>query len=261
MPYALWMSRSLAALAFVVVLAACDGPASSNRPKAPSPSASAESKSSPYALPKCASSADVERLHGQKVRVEALYDVTPVPGGKGLEAAYLVLEDGTELIRSYRPVAEELGFVEKRVIAVGTVYRDAGQADHIQQVMAPHFYPDRIELAEGETKIDPPPAERPPPARITRASDLAGRKQRWVLVTGTLEGLTPHGNGDWSEGRLKLPSGDAIGLAHVYRPRWEELVGAEITVVAKVLATGERPGEAASISAQAHCKGRVDRCL
>jgi hypothetical protein len=255
------MSQSLAALAFIVVFAACDGPASSSGPKPPPPVAPAGSKSSSDGLPKCASRADVERLHGQKVRVEALYDVTPVPGGKDLEAAYLVLDDGTELIRSYRPVAEELGLVEKRVIAVGTVYRDAGQADHIQQVMAPHFYPDRIELAEGEAKINPPPTERPPPARITRASELVGKKQRWVLVTGTLEGLTPQGNGDWSEGRLKLPSGDAITVAHVYRPRWEELVGAEITVVAKVLATGERPGEAASVSAQARCKGRVERCF
>lgn len=256
MRYSPPMSRSLVALTLVAVLAACEGKAPSSVP--PSPGAPTESKSKvpPDGLPKCASSADIDRLHGQKVRIEALYDVDPSPAGKGLEAAYLLLDDGTELVRSYRPVPAELGLVEKRVIAVGKVYRDAGQAPHIQQLMAPHFYPDRIEIAPGETKIDPPPTERPLPPQVTRAADLAGRKLRWVRATGTVESLTPKGDSDWSEGKLKLASGDVIAIASVYHPHWKDLVGTEISVVAKVLATGEPP----SISVRAHCKGRVERC-
>jgi hypothetical protein len=249
------MSRTLAALTVLFVLAACDGPAPPSVP--PSPAAPTESKTGD-GLPRCASSADVERLHGQKVRIEALYDVDPSPAGKGLEAAYLLLDDGTELIRSYRPVPAELGLVEKRVIAVGKVYRDAGQSPHIQQLMAPHFYPDRIEIAPGEAKIDPPPAERPLPPQVTRAADLAGRKHRWVRAAGSVESLTPKGDSDWSEGRLKLASGDVISISNVYHQHWKELVGTEITVVAKVLATGE--SEPPSISVRAHCKGRVERC-
>jgi hypothetical protein len=250
------MSRSLVALTLVVALAACEGKAPSSVPPPPSPGARTESKIGSDGLPKCASSADVDRLHGQTVRIEALYDVDPSPGGKGLEAARLLLDDGTELVRSYRPVPEELGLVEKRVIAVGKVYRDAGQAEHIQQLMAPHFYPDRIEIAPGETKIDPPPAERPLPPQITRAADLAGRRHRWVRATGTVESLTPKGDSDWSEGKLKLASGDVIAIDNVYHRHWKELVGTEISVVAKVLSAGEPP----SISVRDHCKGRVERC-
>jgi hypothetical protein len=251
---------SLFGITLAGAIAACDSPPSSSMPPQPSPAPPTESSKSAAALPKCASSADVERLHGQKVRVEALYDVEPTPGGKGLEAAYLLLDDGTELVRSYRPVAAELGLVEKRVVAVGTVYRNAGQAEHIQQLMAPHFYPDHIELAEGETKIEPTPAKRPPPPKIASVADLAGRSRRWVHVTATLERLTPNGGSDRSEGRLKLANGDTIVLPNVYHRGWQDLVGAEITVIGKVTATGERPGEAATIVDRAHCKGRVETC-
>jgi hypothetical protein len=251
---------SLLGVTLAFALAACDSPSRSSVPPQPSPESLTESSKSAAALPKCASRADVDRLHGQKVRVEALYDVEPSPGGKGLEAAYLLLDDGTELVRSYRPVEAELGFVEKRVVAVGTVYRDAGQAEHIQQLMAPHFYPDHIELAAGETKVEPPPAKRAPPPTIASVAELASRSRRWVQVTATLEGLTAKGDTDWSEGRLKLANGDTIVIPTVYHRHWRELVGTEITVVGKVIATGERPGEAAAIADRAHCKGRVERC-
>lgn len=250
----------IATLALLAALPSCDGPSASSVPSPPAPAAPSEAARSAEALPRCASKADVERLHGQTVRVEALYDVDPSPAGKGLEAAYLLLDDGTALVRSYRPVVDELGFVERRVIAVGKVYRDAGQADHIQQLMAPHFYPDRIELAPGEAKITPPPTERPAPAKAERVADLAGRKLRWAQVTGTLEALTPKEDTAWSEGRLKLASGEAVALSSLYTIHWKELVGTEITVVGKVIATGEKAGEAATIVERTHCKGRVERC-
>src|SRR5215212_6182760 len=62
-------------------------------------------------LPLCASRADVERLSGKRVRVEGFYEVEPTPGGKRLQAATINLPDGTRLVRSYRPVPEELGFL------------------------------------------------------------------------------------------------------------------------------------------------------
>ncbi len=94
-------------------------------------------------------------------------------------------------------------------------------------------------------------------SRLLRRAPLWNRRARPTACRNARRAL---GNGDWSDGRLKLPSGDAITLAHAYRLRWEGLVGAEITVVAKVLATGERPGEAPPVSARSRCKGRVERC-
>jgi hypothetical protein len=187
------------------------------------------------ALPLCASKADIDRLHGQRVRIEARYDVDPVVRGKALQLAYLELPDGTQIARAYRPVTEELGLLEKRVVAIGKVYRDSGQGEHVQALGGPHFYPERIERAMGEPLDPAPPMKRPPPPAARTEAELRARKGLWVNVTGTLASVTPRPDGDtWGDAELGLAGGPRLRIPFVHLASWKPRVGAEVTVIGRV---------------------------
>jgi hypothetical protein len=212
-------------------------------------------------LPRCASAADIERLHGRRVIVEGRYEVEPVPGGKRLQAALIVLPDGTRLIRSYRPVAEEYGFVNRRVLAVGTVYRDAGEGPEVQQVRAPHFRPERIDLASGEAPYPTRPTELPPPPVVATAREFDTHADRWVQAWGTLVRVTPHQeDGLWANAVVKLTDGTEVHLRAVARSRWDRHVGEAVTVIGRAEApvpgvAGRRLVDRATV-----CRGHLKRC-
>jgi len=73
-------------------------------------------------LPNISSGKQIEKLHGKKVCVQGRYEVEPFPGGKMLQAVEIVLPDKTRLMRSYRPIPKEFGFIGKEVFVIGTVY-------------------------------------------------------------------------------------------------------------------------------------------
>jgi hypothetical protein len=247
-------------LAAVVAAALGAGAACGPRP-APAPAAPA-SRPAAAALPRCASAADVERLHGQRVVVEGRYEVEPVPGGKRLQAVVIVLPDGTRLIRSYRPVPAEFGLVNRRVVAVGTVYRDSGEGAHVQAVGGPHFRPERVDLAPSESPYSPNvPAELPPPPVVANAREFDALADRWVQAWGTLVRVTPHQEDPlWANAVVKLTDGTEVSLRAVTRSRWERYVGEGVTVIGR--AVPAVPGEAGRrlVDRSTVCPGHVKRC-
>jgi hypothetical protein len=91
---------------------------------------------------------DLEPTYGNLVRLTGVYEVDPIPGGKRFQGAWLVLDDGTRYVIAYRPVAEHLQYLEKRVHVEGRTYTPGADTQHIQ---ATHLEVQRIELAPGET--------------------------------------------------------------------------------------------------------------
>ncbi|HEY3356822.1 MAG TPA: hypothetical protein VGQ83_26460 [Polyangia bacterium] len=227
----------------------------------PAPAAAAAPRSGTAALPRCASRADVERLHGQRVLIEGRYEVEPVPGGKRLQAAAIVLPDRTRLVRAYRPVPEELVYLDRRVIVVGRVFRDAGVGAQEQQVLAPHVRPERIELAPGETPQPVAvPTELPSPPVVRTGPELDAHDDRWVQAFGRLTALKAHDEDPmWANATLALMDGAEVRVRTVVRSRWEPLVGSAVTVVG--LAGRAPAGEARGLGGRtALCAGHLPRC-
>ena len=131
---------------------------------------------------------ELRRYDGQAARVEGRYEVSPVTGSKRLQPVVIVLDDCTRLLRAYRPVPAEFRFLERRVHLYGRAGTSAGHDPHVQQVEAPQILEvERLDLAPGETPVDPVPSELPCPPRASNAAELRARLERWVRVVGVLE--------------------------------------------------------------------------
>jgi hypothetical protein len=184
-----------------------------------------------------------------------------VPGGKRLQAATIVLPDRTRLVRAYRPVPEELAFVDRRVVAVGRVFRDAGAPAELQQVRAPHFRPERIALAPGEAPqpLGVPP-ELPAPPVVATGAELDARDDRFVQAWGRLTALTPHDEDPrWANAALALGDGAEVRVRAVARARWAPLLGGEVTVVGR--AGQAEAGAPRTLAGRTTiCAGHVPRC-
>jgi len=128
---------------------------------------------------------DYEPTFGERTEFEALYRIAPSPAGKRLQEVLLVRDDGESWIRSYRPVAEEFQYQEKRVAVSGRPYTNS---PYVQSVGGTHFELETIALAPGETPYDPLPTDLPPPP-LARTADAARALMGWYAVcVGTREG-------------------------------------------------------------------------
>ncbi|KAL6055238.1 hypothetical protein QOT17_016889 [Balamuthia mandrillaris] len=142
-----------------------------------------------FRAPICRSKADVEghreTAASSLVRLSGVYSVDRVSSGKRLQGVWIRLEeDGYNVCRSYRPVAEEFGFVDKRVVVRCSV---GWPSRHVQSLSCLHAQDiHSIELAEGETSYDEVPNRLPPPALVQRASDLLLLNQQWVRLVGII---------------------------------------------------------------------------
>jgi len=204
---------------------------------------------------------DYSPTMGEPVEFEARYVVSPVAGGKDLQAAYLLRDDGESWIRSYRPVAEELRFADKRVVVRGRPYVNS---PYVQSVGGTHFELESIALAPGETPWEPEPTRIPSPPWVADQGALAAREHLWAQVVGALESLKePHPDRPWwGQGTLRLADRTAVLLRAI---PWEEgapaVVGAEVTALGRVVAP-EEPGAPWSLEGPLRlCAGRVERCL
>jgi hypothetical protein len=210
----------------------------------------------PSIPPLCQNKEDIERLHGQRVQLSAFYDVLPLR--QGHQSVYLVLPDGTQVIRAYRPVAEELGFVEKQVIVEGTIYRDANQPPYVSQLLAPHIMVESLQLASGETAITPTPSKRPVPPLLTKADELAARVGRWSYLFGVLSTLNLEPDSTWARGVLTLADGTTIVLEELPSSQWKSLVGRELTVLGKLSLSSSDGWKLGSVLAR--CEGKQETC-
>lgn len=203
--------------------------------------------------------AEIEPHFGRPIRVIGRYDVAPVALGKRLQPVEIVLDDGTRFIRAYRPVAAELRLLERRVVVDGRFYPDAHQPPDVEQVMAPHVEPERIELAPGE-KPAPAAGGLPAPPLVEDAAGLRARDDRWAMVHGRLDSVTPRPGDDlWADAVLELADGAVVDVPGVSLATWERLSGAEITVVGRPRWAGA--GARHRLDAESGmCEGRVPRC-
>ncbi|KAL6075061.1 hypothetical protein QOT17_003819 [Balamuthia mandrillaris] len=163
-----------------------------------------------FRAPICRSKADVEghreTAASSLVRLSGVYSVDRVSSGKRLQGVWIRLEeDGYNVCRSYRPVAEEFGFVDKRVIVRCSV---GWPSRHVQSLSCLHAQDiHSIELAEGETSYDEVPNRLPPPALVQRASDLLFLNQQWVRLVGTITSVqVDPQNAHFAEAEIALRS-------------------------------------------------------
>jgi len=213
-------------------------------------------------LPTIRTQADLEAHAGKPARIEGRYEVSPVAGSKRLQPAVIVLSDGTQLLRAYRPVPEEFGLLDRKVVVFGKATLDADQGPNVQQVMAPHVFPDKIELAAGEKAIQPVPTELPAPPKATRAEDFARYAGRYVRMVGEFKELKPLPDESfWADAIYALADGSMVQQASVAVSRFEAHVGKQVTVVARaglVEIDGERQLLLTDLTEI--CAGDVERC-
>ena len=205
---------------------------------------------------------DFEPRFGEPVERQALYVVDPVAGGKNLQAASLRFDDGEVWIRSYRPVAAELQYADKRVVVTGRPYTNS---PYVQSVMGTHFELTSIALAPGEIAWDPVPERIPAPPVVESRRALEARVGLWAHCVGLLTSL--EGPSDespyWGRGVVELADGSAVSMDAIPLGDGVPLVepGGTVTVLALVLApAGE--GSLPSLGGPVRiCPGRVERCL
>jgi len=172
----------------------------------------------------------------------------------------IVLPDRTRVLRAYRPVSEELGFVDRRVIVVGIILRDAGEGPAVQQVLAPHVRPERIDLAPGEPRPRVAVTELPSPPVAATAAAFDARDDQYVQAWGRLVELRRHDeDAMWANATLALKDGTTVVARAVVHARWEPLLGTPVTAVGLAgRAAGEEPRRLSGRVAV--CAGWVERC-
>jgi hypothetical protein len=223
--------------------------------------ATAPVASSASGLPLVQSLDDVRRTAGQRVEVRGRYEVTPVPGGKRLQPACIVLADGTRLVRSYRPVGDELPFDGLPVVVVGRAYPDAHESPSVQQVMAPHVYVESLNLNPLVSPYSPGESQVRTPPTVQSAAELERLRDHWVQLFGTLLSVqAPPNDPDWATAVLALPDGSRVELPMVWAARYRPLVGQQVSLIALVDREPRPTGLPQAHPSAVLCPGRVERC-
>jgi hypothetical protein len=175
----------------------------------------------------------------ERVTREARYRISPVAGGKRLQAVSLDFDDGEAWIRAYRPLRSELRFAEKRVVVTGRPY---WPSSNVQAVIDTHFELESIELAPGETPWDPVPTLIPPPPFARTAAQATARTARHVQCRGVAK-----------EGVFEFPDGSTLPLAPFGGFFEVERIDGDQTLLAWVATDG-------TLHARGACAGEVPRC-
>ncbi|MBW2702328.1 MAG: hypothetical protein JRF33_16030 [Deltaproteobacteria bacterium] len=187
-------------------------------------------------LPKISSLEQLREHAGVMARIEGRYDVCPVAGSKRLQPVVIVLDDGTRLLRAYRPIPSEFGFIDRRVHLTGRAGLDSGQDEHVQQVEAPQILEvSQLELAPGEKALNPVPDSLPAPPRVVDAEGLALRRNLWARVVGNLALLEEKPNESfWGRAEIELEDASLLTRDPVPMSRWADLRGRQISAVGRV---------------------------
>lgn len=201
---------------------------------------------------------DLEPSYGEPVQLEGRCEIDPIPGGKRLQGTWLVLDDGTRYVISYRPERAYFQFADKRVVVRG---RPMMPGSDVQHVLTMHLTVESIVLAPGEVPYGSPPEQLPAPPLVKTAAALAALDGRWAQVAGVLESVRKDPDGYLSLASLRLADGAEIVAFNVPQSEWERYVGMLVTVVSRV----GRPedGEQAALGLvgwYAICEGETARC-
>jgi hypothetical protein len=180
-----------------------------------------------------------EPTFGDRVTREAEYRISPVAGGKRLQAVTLVFDDGETWIRAYRPLRSELRFADKRVVVVGRPY---WPAQDVQAVMNTHFELESIELAPGETAWEPEPTLVPPPPFAYDSAAALARSGRYAQCRGRV-----------TEGAFEFADGSTLPMAPIGGFFEVEAIEGDQTLLAWVDDEG-------TLHPRGACPGEVARC-
>lgn len=182
-------------------------------------------------------------------------EVEPLAGGKQFQGMWLVVDDQEPFLLSYEPLPEYFEFVDRQVIVDGEEYSPPPQEQHL---MVPHLRVHSMELAQGETPIDPPPTRLPAPPVVDEAPQVKERSGRWTQATGTLESVQQLSPGTGNSAELRLADDAILKINAVVRDESEALAGETVTVLGRVRVTED--GEMVMPDALSLCPGHVERC-
>ena len=190
----------------------------------------------------------------ERVEVTGLYSVSPVRGGKRLQAGSLLVDGESESwILSYRPQPDYFEFVDKRVVVTGRPYTNS---PYVQSVGGTHFEVESMKLAPGETPYDPKPVKLPAPPRVRSEAEIEARAGRWAHVVGRL-GVDRAEDGEiWVDGHLDI-DGTKLRLPVTgHQSKLRPLDGKQVTLLAHI----QKEGTKLTLQVGKACPGVVDEC-
>lgn len=246
------------AVALVPALGACTSAGKDAEHSAPEPTPvesaglpALDSGTTPEAPPP---EPNYEPTFQDRVEVTGLYSVSPVRGGKRLQAGSLLVDGETEAwILSYRPQPDYFEFVDKRVVVTGRPYTNS---PYVQSVGGTHFEVESIELAPGETPYDPKPSRLPGPPRVRNEAEIEARVGRWAHIVGRL-GVKKADEGEiWVDGHLDVDGTKLRLPVNGQQSRLRPLDGKQVTVLARI----RREGAKLFLYVGKACPGVVDEC-
>jgi len=224
-------------------------------PKVPTSPPAKAPTSPPAAAP------DDSPKEGELVRHTGRLDMDRLAGGKRLQATVLYLDDGRQVLLSYRPVEKWYKFIDKRVVVQGRHYTNP---PHVQSVRADHFRVSSIALAPGETPHPVAPTKLPTPDTVRTRAELEAHDGRWVQLFATLKTGSRHADDDWCDAVALLGDGTEVWTS-MYKSSfnrvWKPLFGKQVTLIGRAhhdKKDAKRPWKL--IAQVAVCPGKSERC-
>jgi hypothetical protein len=187
----------------------------------------------PKNLPQITTLEDIKKHAGEQAIIKGRFDVDRIkPIGKGGPFVYIVLSDQTHLVYQYSARhmdRAELAFVDKKVSILGKAYPNANQPPDVQQLMAPHIFPEKIELEVGETPYATAPTEIPALSIAENKAQLEARAGHWVQARGTLSNLQK--SEYWVNATLTLADNTAIQVSSLRESLAKNFDGKSVLLV------------------------------
>jgi hypothetical protein len=174
---------------------------------------------------------DLEPTYGPDMECEGRYEVDPIPGGKRFQGSWLILDDGTRYVLSYRPHPDHYRFVDKRVRVMGRPYTPGRDTQHM---LAKHFQIISIALAPGEIPYAEPPTTLPSPPLLRTERELNARAGQWAQVVGRLIALEDDPDSHFHTACIELEDGGKITALYAAKGQWEPYLGSTITVTSRI---------------------------
>lgn len=196
-----------------------------------------------------------EQTETETNRYEGRLEIDPIAGGKRFQGTWLVTDGADRFLLSYRPIEEYFAYVDRQVVVEGEEYDPDPRTQHI---MADHLRVESMELADGETPIEPVPDRLPAPPLLEDSQRFAERDGLWTQVTGILEQPEPVGVGSAYSGRLRLEDDATLSVGGFGEEEARRHEGQRVTVIGRLNVSED--GTAAIGDIRAICAGRTDRC-
>jgi hypothetical protein len=207
-------------------------------------------------LPQVHSLADLREHDGERVEIHGRYEVTPIDMGAAAQPVFVVLSDGTELMRAKLPIAGELHLHDQPVVVIGTaaLVAPADPARPAGRASGPKLAVER--LAADPSARPGTIGELPLLPQVSSAAELRGNRGRWVSVYGALR-RTRALDSRSAIVELELSDGTRVRAHRAPLVNWRPIApGTFVTTVVKIAPDTPTTAFGATIP----CRGNVARC-